>query len=227
LSGTILLVDDAPDFAALTSHHLTKGGLKVVIADRGARALELIEEEEFDLVLTEIEMPGMDGLTVMQTMRQRGVSIPIVAMSANGSHEMRQKCLDGGCNEFLAKPIDRQQLVDVIRCHLAPAEPIASRYADNPEMADFIREFVTGLPVRIRQMQTELQSGDAKPLVSLARQLKSIASGSGGCGFDEISDAAAAVEEALNQTPDWKAAEAAMSKLADMARRAKSTPSES
>ena len=227
LSGTILLVDGDRDLAALTSHHLMKGGLTVVIADCGAHALELVEQREFHLVLTEIEMPGMDGLTVTQTMRQRGVSIPIVAISANGSYEMQQKCLEGGCDEFLAKPIDRQQLIDVVRRHLAPAEPIASRYADNPEMADFIRDFVTGLPARIRQMQTDLQSGDAKQLISLARQLKSIASGSGGCGFDEISDAAKAVEEALDQTPDWATAETALSKLAGMACRVTSTPSES
>ena len=101
---------------------------------------------------------------------------------------------------------------------------LTSKYADNPEMTDIIRGFVTGLPARIKQMQEHLQAGDADKLLSQARQLKAMASGSGGCGFDPISDAAEALETALADSPNWEAAETAMSDLGNMTRRVKFTP---
>ena len=183
LSGTILLVDDAAGFAALTSHHLTKGGLRVLIADRGSKALKLVKEQHFDLILMDLDMPGLDGVTVNRQMRDQGVDVPIIALSAATSPDARKQWLEAGADGFLAKPVDRAKLVNVIREHL----------------------------------------GDQEPLASEVRQLKAIAGGSGGCGFDEISQAAAKVEEALSKGPDWEAAATRLKNVRGLCRRARAS----
>ncbi len=219
LSGNVLLVDDAPDFAALTAHHLTQAGLQVTTADRGLKALKLVQCEAFDVILMDVDMPGLDGPAVTRSLRERQVTVPVIALSADDTPEARQRCQEAGCNEFVAKPVDRQTLADVIRRYLATGDALVSKFDGNPATRVFIDEFVSHLPRRIEQMQASQAKGDAAELLRLTRQLKAIAGGSGGCGFDEIADAAARIEHALAQGVDWEQIGAAMSKVASLARR--------
>lgn len=124
LFGRILLAEDGVDNQRLIAHHLKKAGAEVTIADNGVQALEKIEksldDEQFDLLLTDIQMPEMDGYTLIKTLRQRDNSMPIVALTAHAMPEDRKRCLDAGCNGYASKPINRQALIDT--CFKAMAD---------------------------------------------------------------------------------------------------------
>jgi len=117
LDGRILLAEDGVDNQRLIAHHLKKAGADVTIADNGVQALEAIDKalnsnKPFDLLLTDIQMPEMDGYTLIKTLRQRESRIPIVALTAHAMPEDKQRCLDAGCNGYASKPINRQLLID-------------------------------------------------------------------------------------------------------------------
>ena len=123
ITGHVLLVDDCADNRNLIKHLLTRRGLRVTLADHGARALRLISESEpetFDLVLMDMQMPVMDGYTAVQRVRALGHQLPIVALTAHAMSGDRRKCLDAGCDDYLAKPIDRRQLFDILSRNLRP-----------------------------------------------------------------------------------------------------------
>jgi len=223
LSASILLVDDDEGQARLTAHLLGKAGADVITANRGVRALKLVAEHDFDLVLLDVEMPGISGPQVAQTLRERGVAIPIIAYTANDDQATREACLAAGCSEVLAKPLGRTDLIDAVARFLAVEEPIVSKHAGNPEMAEFIHDFVSGLPGKIQEMQQCVQARDTERLSPLARQMKAAASDDGGIGFGELSAAADKLAKALSGGVDWAAVEEAMHALANLAHRVKET----
>jgi CheY-like chemotaxis protein len=116
LSGHILLAEDGPDNQRLISFHLRKAGAEVSIADNGRIALEMIEAaaaagKPFDLLLTDMQMPEMDGYTLSRTLRQRGSRLRIVALTAHAMAEDRDKCTAAGCDDYASKPIDKLALL--------------------------------------------------------------------------------------------------------------------
>jgi CheY-like chemotaxis protein len=95
---------------------LNKAGAKVDIADNGRIALEMLEKleatgEKYDLLVTDIQMPEMDGYALARELRQRGNRIPIIALTAYAMTDDRQRCLDAGCDDYLSKPIDKMHLL--------------------------------------------------------------------------------------------------------------------
>lgn len=95
---------------------LKKAGATIDIAGDGQIALEMLgkatdSNAPYDLLLTDMQMPVMDGYLLAGTLRSRGVKMPIVALTAHALAEDRQKCLDAGCDDYLTKPIDKQSLL--------------------------------------------------------------------------------------------------------------------
>lgn len=118
LSGRVLLVEDGIDNRRLIALHLDRAGAVVVTAENGRVALERIDEstrrgERFDLVVTDMQMPEMDGITLVRTLRARRETMPIIALTAHAMTEERDRCLEAGCNDFASKPIDRASLLAV------------------------------------------------------------------------------------------------------------------
>ncbi|MCY2983909.1 MAG: PAS domain S-box protein [Planctomycetota bacterium] len=116
LFGRILLAEDGIDNQRLIAFHLNKAGAKVDIAENGRIALEMIEKlqatgEKYDLLVTDVQMPEMDGHALARELRQRGSRIPIIALTAHAMTDDRQRCLDAGCNAYQSKPIDKLQLL--------------------------------------------------------------------------------------------------------------------
>jgi len=120
----ILLAEDGKDNQRLINHHLTKAGASVKIVDNGRLAVEelcvgrnitgpLHKQPPFDLLITDMQMPEMDGYTEVRLLRQLGSTLPIVALTAHAMTEDITKCMDAGCNFYASKPIDRQKLIDV------------------------------------------------------------------------------------------------------------------
>jgi len=222
LAASILLVDEDEVQARLTEHVLGKAGAEVVRTGLAAEAMKLLAERAFDLVLLDIEVPGISGPQVAQKVREKGVAIPIIIFTANDDPSVREECLAAGCSEVLIKPLGRTELIDTVASFLAADEPIVSKHAGNPEMAEFIHDFVIGLPARIQEMQQFLQARDGQRLASRARQLKAAASDSG-VGFGKISDAADRLAKSLVGNVDWTLVEKAVRALRDLADRVKET----
>ncbi|MFZ4573751.1 MAG: PAS domain S-box protein [Phycisphaerales bacterium] len=116
LKGRILVAEDGLDNQRLIRLHLTKAGGSVDVAENGRVALELIRAAEssgrpYDLLVTDMQMPEMDGYTLASTLRASGSRLPIVALTAHALAEDRQRCMDAGCDDYASKPLDRRQLL--------------------------------------------------------------------------------------------------------------------
>lgn len=117
----ILLVEDNPVNQLVAKGMLAKLGCLVQLATQGAEALELLEQDEFDLVLMDCNMPVMDGYEASRRIRQSGrwPELPIVALTANAMPEERERCRAAGMNDYLAKPFRREELLALVE-HWVP-----------------------------------------------------------------------------------------------------------
>jgi PAS domain S-box-containing protein len=118
----ILLAEDNPVNQLLARRLLEKRGHSVVVAESGQGALEALEKERFDLVFMDVQMPVMDGFEATAAIRKKEepgrVHLPIVALTAHAMKGDREKCLAGGMDEYLTKPIRPQELDEVLRGYL-------------------------------------------------------------------------------------------------------------
>jgi signal transduction histidine kinase/CheY-like chemotaxis protein len=115
----VLVVEDNPVNQRVAEHMLTKLGHRVQLAQNGREALEVLAREHFDVVLMDCHMPEMDGFEATTRIREgaAGVldrSVPILAMTANAFAEDRERCIAVGMNDFLAKPVNRTTLAEMI-----------------------------------------------------------------------------------------------------------------
>ncbi len=117
----ILVVDDDMRALFAVAKTLSRHGLQVVKAESGKKALSLIESDiDFDLILMDIMMPEMDGYETMKHIRNldQGSKVPIIALTAKAMKGDREKCIASGANDYLAKPIDVDKLLSLIRVWL-------------------------------------------------------------------------------------------------------------
>jgi len=116
LAGRVLLAEDGIDNQRLITFHLRRAGAEVEVAGNGKIALAMIEEEAtrgraYDLLLTDMQMPEMDGYTLARTLRERGNRLAIIALTAHAMAEDRERCRAAGCDEYATKPLDKSVLL--------------------------------------------------------------------------------------------------------------------
>jgi PAS domain S-box-containing protein len=115
----VLLVEDNQINREVAVHILKKFGVYVHTANNGLDALKILERENFDLVLMDVQMPGMDGITATRQIRDSKSSvlnhkIPIIAITANAMSSDQQICLDAGMTDYISKPFVSKTLIDKI-----------------------------------------------------------------------------------------------------------------
>jgi CheY-like chemotaxis protein len=111
----VLVVDDSQLDQLVAVRLLERCGHRANVVNNGAEALTALGDRLFDIVLMDVEMPEVDGMTAMRSIRQNerpGVRVPIVAVSAS---EGERRCLDSGADAFLSKPITLERLQAAIR----------------------------------------------------------------------------------------------------------------
>lgn len=119
----ILLVEDGIYNQRLIQYLLAKAGGSVTLAENGQQAVDQLGavlqnesdiNEQFDLILMDIQMPFLDGYSATELIREMGFTNPIIALTANVMPGDREKCLQAGCDEYLTKPLDRKRLIQTI-----------------------------------------------------------------------------------------------------------------
>jgi DNA-binding NtrC family response regulator len=110
----VLVVDDEKNQREIYTLILEDDGYQVTTAQSGEQALRFARENQFDLVLTDYMMTGMDGLTLLGELLKHDPSIMVVMMTAHGSVESVKEALRGGAFDYLEKPIDRDQLLKIV-----------------------------------------------------------------------------------------------------------------
>ena len=142
--GRVLVVEDNANNREFMQDLLLAMGIRATLASNGEEGVRLAIEGSFDLILMDIQMPGMDGLVACRQIRAAlGANLPILAMTAHASNEAREKSAAAGMNDHLLKPIDMKQFIDALLCWLPgdgrfapPSAPAISSHAPAwPDMA--------------------------------------------------------------------------------------------
>ncbi len=120
---TIFLVDDEPDILNAVGEMLTAFGYTVISKPSAEAALSAIREGiKVDLVITDLRMPGMDGIEFVAFLRQALPSVPVILLTAYGEVETYLRSLSLGVYEFLTKPIEENELGRIVKAALEPSE---------------------------------------------------------------------------------------------------------
>lgn len=114
-AGKILIVDDTPANIQLLRVVCSKAGLTVETAENGQIAVDMATQTQYDIILMDMQMPVMDGYSATEELRKRGVTTPIVALTGNALEEDRRRCFDVGCTAFLAKPVNIDNLIQLLQ----------------------------------------------------------------------------------------------------------------
>lgn len=116
MTNSILIVDDTILLAEVIADMLRMEGFRVTHATNGADALVMLESEKYDLILSDLRMPGMDGIEFIQQVRGNKAlpNIPIIVLSAQASGGSKSESLQAGADLFLIKPFDEQELISSI-----------------------------------------------------------------------------------------------------------------
>ena len=158
-SLAILLAEDNPVNQQLARRLLEKRGHRVTVVGNGAEALAAHEENRYDVILMDIQMPTMDGLEASKRIRKRehatGAHTPIVAMTAHALAKDRQLCAAAGMDDYIAKPINQQVLYRTVERHAAPQASLPAGQESDVQLAEAI-------PVSARDDDSVSANGKAR-----------------------------------------------------------------
>jgi CheY-like chemotaxis protein len=211
LQGRVLVVDDGPENRQLLRIILGKVGLDVESANNGLDACCMAEKSlaagrPFNLIVMDMQMPELDGYEATRRLRREGWDRPIVALTAYAMAGDREKCLAAGCDEYLAKPVDRRRLLQTVGdClgqpladHKGPPPPNSTPRSllDDPrisrsERARITHRFLSTLTGRVSRIRQALREEDRDLLIA---EVHSLAGTAGLMGFSKLSERARDLE---------------------------------
>lgn len=200
LSGRVLLTEDNQDNQRLVSLLLKRMGVEYEIANNGKEAITQAAKNAFDVILMDVQMPVMDGLTATRLLRQQGYTGAIVALTANAMQQEKQECVEAGCNDVCTKPIDHIVFGQVLSQFLGKAEVsqnvsgppiVSSLMSEEPDLADLIREFVKKIPDMIKNIEEAYADREVEVL---RREVHTLKGTGGNFGYAELFDIAKRIE---------------------------------
>ena len=201
LRGRVLVAEDDPNIRQLIALLLRGTGIELAMVDNGRLAVEQALAGDYDLLLTDLQMPEMGGLEAADWLRKAGFRRPIIILSADAGNELKERCLAAGCNDYLAKPFEARRLLALLARHLpgdtaaaAPADDGAGRLEDDPEYQRARAAFLDMMRQAPTDMAAGAAQGDWESLRRLAHRIKGTA---GAFGFAEVGIAAGRIEDHL------------------------------
>ena len=220
---SILLAEDNAVNQRLAVSLLERAGHRVQVAANGKLALEAVQNDRYDVILMDIQMPEMDGIEATRQIRQLegpAAKTPIIAMTANAMKGDDQICLDAGMDDYLAKPVDRHKLYDLVEkwgaksrkaatdVPAASVEPqravvLRDKLLDDLEsqlgreaVASLLAEQMRDTLNRVTEIKAALAACDVEALRQISHGLKSTA---GSFGLEALSERAGKVERACRE----------------------------
>ena len=139
----ILVVEDESRIADFLSRGLVSAGYAVDVAATGGSAIDMIHSTDYDLVILDLGLPDVDGLTVLQKIRNRKVSPPVLILSARDAVDDRVKGLEGGADDYRVKPFAFVELLARVRVLLRRGQPTPERLQVGDLSLDCIRRKVS------------------------------------------------------------------------------------
>jgi len=118
--ATVLVVDDTPANLGLVLESLGSAGFRVLVAESGARALELLAQQSVDLILLDMVMPGMDGMAVCERIKQQPKlkDLPLIFITAVDESAQKVRALEAGAVDYISKPVHPPEVLARVRTHL-------------------------------------------------------------------------------------------------------------
>jgi CheY-like chemotaxis protein len=200
LHGKVLLVEDNKDIQALVKLLLKKVGVDLDIVDDGQQAINNAMNIDYDLVLMDMQMPVMDGLTAMQKLKQQGYTKPVIVMTANAMKKVRDNCKAAGFSGFVSKPIERADLYAELIKYLKPNTSISesdtmiltsSLLKDEPHLIDLINKFMKRLPAMRDAINLAHSEQNEEEFSGLIHQMKGVG---GSYGYPLLTELCAKME---------------------------------
>ncbi len=198
----ILLAEDNPTNQKVAVGLLGRAGYRADVAENGRMAVEAHQRSSYDLILMDVQMPQMNGFEATKAIREREEGIkhtPIIAMTAHAMKSDRERCLQAGMDDYLSKPIEPQELLDVIsrwsrlRAQKKDGSPSAAQSSSSPGSKDipvnvedalgrlggdekFLKEMLVELlhclPTQLQRVDQAIETGDAKAVEAEAHSIK-------------------------------------------------------
>jgi len=112
---TILIVDDEKNYPLILSAVLAEEGFETLTAHSGPEALDLLANSDVDLVLTDMKMPSMDGIALLERIKQKDPELPVIMMTAHGTVEKAVEAMQKGAYNYILKPFDNDQLIVYVK----------------------------------------------------------------------------------------------------------------
>ncbi len=226
----VLLVEDNKVNQILMQRLLQKNGYEVIIVENGRRAVNAVKESEFDVVLMDVQMPVMGGYEATRIIRRLekkiGRHIPIIAMTANAMDGDREKCLEAGMDEYVSKPIRREELfktmADIMKKpkeittdakteifdefeEIFDKESALDRMDGDVELLkNIIQIYLEDIPTQIQSLQQALEQNDEQLIQHLAHTIKGASGNIGAAALQKTANQMeiAAKKEDLSSAPD-------------------------
>jgi DNA-binding NtrC family response regulator len=164
----ILVVDDELNQRQIYKLILEDDGHEVTTAQSGEQALRFASEMDFDLVLTDYKMTGMDGLTLLGELLKQDPSLIVIMMTAHGSVESVKEALRGGAFDYLEKPIDRDQLLKAVESALSRLRVIDDEIKGESDEMERVKKMILKVAGSTSTVLIRGESGVGKELVARA-----------------------------------------------------------
>jgi signal transduction histidine kinase/CheY-like chemotaxis protein len=194
----LLLADDSEDNRFLILSYLRKSQCSIDIAENGADAVDLFRQNQYDVVLMDVEMPVMDGYTATRTIREFELSdnraqTPILALTAHAFAEMEKQGKSAGFTELLTKPIRIATLFEALNRYAAPTAAIRVQVEEG--MEDVVPGYLEKRRAEVPTYRTALAAGDLATIRMMGHRMKGTG---GGYGFPILTDLGGALEKAAS-----------------------------
>jgi len=132
----ILLVDDDRNFLKVFTYQIREFGFEVLAAESASRALQVLDKEEVDLVISDVRMPGTDGVDLLKTVVQTRPGLPVILLTAHGTIDKAVEAIKAGAHDFLTKPFQKEEL----RLAITNALKMADLVKENQSLEAAVRE---------------------------------------------------------------------------------------
>jgi len=212
LQGSILLVEDTIEIQELVKAYLEDYGINIDTANNGQQGVEMAFGKNYDLILMDIQMPVMNGKEAIKSLRQKGYTGPVIALTADALTEHTTEYSNMGFNETLAKPIIINDLISNVQNYISSKEKgttTEQAINSNSEISRVIYEennkddilhdlkikYLNQLPAYINEIKHSISSDNIQQAHAVLHQLKGI---SGSLGFQELTDMASDASDFLD-----------------------------